>query len=183
MGNRFLQVNPVWASLTTFLQVNSTHCFAQVPFHFAYFFCETQSLRYFFDVETMGVVCHGLYRRPWPSCARSRATHLFPASWATPGAAAARWRRVAWRRRLQRGVSSGSVVAALAERRRQRGSGAVTAGSAAAASGAGGRRRQRIGGGDGSSGSSAAAGSGAAGGGRAVVAAVDLRYLQTTRLN
>jgi hypothetical protein len=86
---------------------------------------------YFFNIETMGVVRHGLYRRPWPSFARSSAMRLFPTSWAIPGAAAA-WRRQAARqRRLQRKVSGNSVVAASAEWRRQRGSSLATAGSAA----------------------------------------------------
>ncbi len=39
----------------------------------------------------MGVVHHGLYRRPWPSCAHSGATCLFPASWVTPGALGLLW--------------------------------------------------------------------------------------------
>ncbi len=99
-------------------------------FHFI-FFVKPDLCNYFFNIETMGIVRHGLYRQPWPSFARSAATRLFPASWATPGAAAAWQRQAARRRHLQRGVSSGSVVAALAERRRQRGSGLATAGSAA----------------------------------------------------
>jgi hypothetical protein len=39
----------------------------------------------------MGIVRHGLYRRPWPSCARSSAMGLFPASWVTPGALGLLW--------------------------------------------------------------------------------------------
>ncbi len=37
---------------------------------------------YFFNIITMGVVRHSLYRQPWPSCARSGETRLFPASYA-----------------------------------------------------------------------------------------------------
>jgi hypothetical protein len=46
---------------------------------------------FFFNIKTMGIVCHGLYRRPWHSCACSGATRLFPASWAILGALGLLW--------------------------------------------------------------------------------------------
>jgi hypothetical protein len=46
---------------------------------------------FFFNIETMGDVRHGHYHCPWPSCARSGAMRLFPASWATQGALGLLW--------------------------------------------------------------------------------------------
>ncbi len=78
--------------------------------------------RYFFNIETMGIVRHGLYRQPWPSWASSGETHLFPTSWAFR----VRQQRGGGKQR-GKGVYSAVLAAAARWQRWQSGGGSVAA--------------------------------------------------------